>query len=695
MNEQQQKYDLVLQKTMDIISYVEHLSIEYGEILSDDGISLSNSIRVLEILPFESSRSKMKSQLITIAVCGAFSSGKSFLISALVDRLKWYERKSSAEDIFEDERIDGFITFLPSSPEQTNSCPLDVIPAPGEDLSRFEVMFDDTKTWEDKSGVGAEDDEISRKMLAYATDIEQWRVARPTQDISRNVIRARLFVGKMPIPAIIHDLPGIGGAGEVYLESVHKALREADCIVYVASAIKELTDVELDLLRFVEEIAEQNKTSVFFVLSQIDREPDWKKVLGKNNQFLREYFTKDGKPNKIFIGKGFIPLSAGGEAKAKGKFSQGTIDASVRERAIEKSGMMSFRQLILDHLTNHSGPAHLREIVVQMHGILKDIKTHMANRMQAEAVPLQDAEQRKQEAKGLVRKLTEKNKDLLEDLEHLGKATILGGFEKVREGDLLELLQRDVLPLINKLDVTKDSERDKIQQEIKRARDQWLQSPGEGFIDTWNRAWSEYQKQTIILLHDRLSEAVKEAAISYPMIIRDNTSIDWEGTGFNLRDTLELVGVAFQISAGITTIGGGVLAGSIVVGGTAIALGPIGLFLIATGIIGLGWTKLKKLADTKILRKKLIDYLSKYDEQVIAQLRHQAQDDLEKHKGGIINIVRQLIAVQQDQITTLENRLRTGDLKTHQEKIELLRKLEDEATAIEEIITDFYSSFTA
>ena len=356
---------------------------------------------------------------------------------------------------------------------------------------------------------------------------------------------------------------------------------------------------------------------------------------------------------------------------------------------------MSFRQLILDHLTNHSGPAHLREIVVQMHGILKDIKTHMANRMQAEAVPLQDAEQRKQEAKGLVRKLTEKNKDLLEDLEHLGKATILGGFEKVREGDLLELLQRDVLPLINKLDVTKDSERDKIQQEIKRARDQWLQSPGEGFIDTWNRAWSEYQKQTIILLHDRLSEAVKEAAISYPMIIRDNTSIDWEGTGFNLRDTLELVGVAFQISAGITTIGGGVLAGSIVVGGTAIALGPIGLFLIATGIIGLGWTKLKKLADTKILRKKLIDYLSKYDEQVIAQLRHQAQDDLEKHKGGIINIVRQLIAVQQDQITTLENRLRTGDLKTHQEKIELLRKLEDEATAIEEIITDFYSSFTA
>lgn len=407
-------------------------------------------------------------------------------------------------------------------------------------------------------------------------------------------------------------------------------------------------------------------------------------MLGKNNQFLHKYFTKDGKPNEIF--KEFIPLSAGAEAKAKGKFSQGTIDVLACERAVEKSGMISFRQLILDHLTRYSGPAHLREIVIQMHGILKNIKMHMANRMQAEAVPLEDAEQRKREAKELVRKLTEKNKALLEDLEYLGKATILSGFEKVREGDLLKLLQRDVLPLINKLDVTKDSERDKIEQEIKRVRDQWLQSPGEGFIDTWSRAWSEYQNQTIMFLHDRLSEAVKEAAISYPMIIQDdNTSIDWEGTGFNPKDTLELVGVAFQISAGITTIGGGVLAGSVVIGGTAVALGPIGLFLLATGVLGLGLAMFKKTVDTKILRKRLTDYLPKYDEQVVAQLRRRAQDDLEKHKGGIINIVRQLIAVQQDQITTLENRLRTGDLKTHQEKIELLRKLEDEASTIEKL----------
>ncbi|MEO7841378.1 MAG: hypothetical protein ABIU06_18705 [Anaerolineales bacterium] len=450
---EQKKYNFIVQSCTEIVSGVEQITSSYERLLLEDGINLVDTIKELEPSPFERSRSKIKSQLINVAVCGAFSSGKSFLISALIDRLQWYERQSSAEDIFEDQKTDGYITFLPTAPEQTNSCPLDVIPFPEEDFSRFEVMFDDTKQWEDKSGVKAKDDEISRKMLAYATDIDQWRVARPSQDIPRNVIRARLFVGKMPIPAIIHDLPGIGGAGEIYLNSVHEALQGADCIVYVASAIKELTDVELGLLRFVEDVSEQNKTPVFFVLSQIDREADWKRVQDKNNQFLREFFTKDGKANKVFIGKGFIPLSAGAEAKAKGRQLKGEIEIEKRDRAIERSGMQIFRDLLLQHLTNHSGPAHLQEIVVQMHGILKSVRTHLANRMQAETVPLENADDRIKEARELVRTLTEKNKVLLTDLEQLGKETLLAGFVDTDADDLLSELKKDVAPLINRLDV--------------------------------------------------------------------------------------------------------------------------------------------------------------------------------------------------------------------------------------------------
>lgn len=698
---EQKKYDFVVQSCTDIISRVEQITDSYKGILLEDGINLVDTIRELDLSPFERSRSKIKSQLINIAVCGAFSSGKSFLISALIDRLEWYERQSSAEDIFEDQKTDGYITFLPTAPEQTNSCPLDVIPFPEQNSSRFEVMFDDTKQWEDKSGIGSKDDEIARKMLAYATDIDQWRIARPSQDIPRNVIRARLYVGKMPIPAIIHDLPGIGGAGEIYLHAVHEALQGADCIVYVASAIKELTDVELGLLRFVEEVSEVNKTPVFFVLSQIDREPDWQRVLDKNNQFLKEYFLKDGKANKVFIGKGFMPLSAGAEAKAKGKYSKGEIEIEKRDRAIEKSRMQTFRDLLLQHLTTHSGPAHLKEIVVQMHGILKSIRTHLANRMQAETVPLENADQRIKEAKELVRTLTEKNKVLLTDLEQLGKETLLAGFVDTDPDDLLSDLKNNIVPLINKLDVTKEAERDKIQQEIKKVRDQWLKRPKDGFVETWNRAWSDYQKQTIILLHERLSEAAKEAAITYPVITGPDPSIEIDGIGFNAKDTVEFVKVAWQISAGVATIGGGILASSgllassVVIGGTTVALGPIGLFLVAAGAMGWATAMFKKQADLKKIRKLLTDYIPKYSDQIVGQLKLQAQEDLDKHKGSIINIVRSLISVQQDQITTLENRLRTGDLKTHQVRIGLLQELDKECKSIEKSINDFYSNIAS
>ncbi len=693
-----QKYEIAVKNCSKIISDVEHIVEAYQRLLLEEGIELSKTIRELENSPFERARSKIESQLINLAVCGAFSCGKSFLISALVNRLKWYERQSSSEDIFEDQKVDGYVTFLPTAPEQTNSCPLDVIPLRLGEYSRFEVMFEDTKKWEDKSGVNPTDDELSRKMLAYATDIAQWRVARPSQDIPRNVIRARLYVANMPIPAIIHDLPGIGGAGETYLESVHQALRQADCIIYVASAIKELTDAELALLRFVEEISEQNRSPVFFVLSQIDRESEWKRVLEKNNQFLREYFTKDGKANKIFIGKGFMPLSAGAEAKAQELFNKNIIDQKKYENSIKKSGMPTLREALIEHLQNHSGPAHLQEIAVQMHGLLKLARRHIASNIQAETIPLQEAEKSIQESKELIKTLNAKNKVLLEDLEQLGKETLLAGFMHTDPDDLISLLQKEIEPLINSSDVTKEVEIDRIKQEIKRIRDEWLHRSRSGFVDTWNQAWSDYQKQTIILLHEKLAEAAKEASITYPVMPRDEHSPDLGQDAVNLKETIELVNVAWQVSAGIaafggSALGGSALAGNVIIGGTAIALGPIGIFLMVVGALGWGWAYMKKQADLRKFRKALIEYLPKYCDQVVEQLKKQAQEDLEKHKGKIVSVVRNLSSVQQDRITTLESRLKTGDLKAHQMRVGLLEELKKECTATDKFINDFYSNF--
>ncbi len=683
---EQQAYQYLLDNCTLIIGKVEQLAASYDQLLHADGIALSNSIKALESAPFEQARAKLRSQLINMAICGAFSSGKSFLISALIDRIKWYP-DPSAKDMLAAQEVDRYTTLLPVSPQQTNSCPLAIIPWPSG--KRFQVLFDDSKQWEDKCDPSASDEDVSRLIQAYATDVGEWRAARAPGDRQRNVVRARLLVGPLPYPAIIYDLPGIGGIGEAYLQAVHEALRHADCIIYVASAIKELTDAEFALLRFVEEVADQEATPIFFVLSQIDREPDWNKILVKDNQFLETCFENRGDAKKDIIGQGFVPVSAAAEAKARGMFESGKISEPERDQAVARSGMPAFRSLLQNHLTTHSGPAHLREIMTQMYEILKDVRAHIQNREQAELLPLQDAEVRIRESRTLVRALSEKSMALAGDLDRLGQSTLEMAMQGTRPEDLRELFTDLVEPIINKADVTKDKERDKIQQSIKLVRDEWLQRPGDGFVATWTRAWSAYQKQSIALLRQRVSQAAEEAAVTFPVIVGDEFAPEIEESAMDVQDRLQVVRVAQQISFGVTGLGiGGVAAGAIAFGSAAFTIAPVGLFLIGVGAAGMGWSAIKKQRDLGKLRAPMIEYLRTYADQVVMHLDAQAKRVIARQKTEILNVVTQLISVQRDNITALENRLKTGDLKAHQQQIKRLQQFENECDIVEQLITN-------
>ena len=92
--------------------------------------------------------------------------------------------------------------FLPSSPEQTSSCPLAVKPT-SEENSRLEVLFSDTNVWENITEPYTGEDDIQRKMLAYLTDVEDWRNARPVKDLPREVKTANLYIPDMSLPAFI------------------------------------------------------------------------------------------------------------------------------------------------------------------------------------------------------------------------------------------------------------------------------------------------------------------------------------------------------------------------------------------------------------------------------------------------------------------------------------------------------------
>lgn len=265
-----------------IVNDLDALALDYAQLLSGAGINLRNSISELKISelksdPFQQARIRMNSQLINVAVCGEYSSGKSFLISGLLDRIDWY---LSEETNLEGERSDEYRSFLPSAPEETTSCPMIIL---GNNLSdtrsHFAVYFeieekeDNTsqKSSENtkikKTIIGPEDRsdpyihevDIQRTMLAYVTNFKEYRQGRLRQDLGLKVIKAELKVPHMPYPAVFHDLPGIGGATAEYSEVVQDAVRQADCVIYVAGAEKPLSGAELDLLRFVEEVAETNR----------------------------------------------------------------------------------------------------------------------------------------------------------------------------------------------------------------------------------------------------------------------------------------------------------------------------------------------------------------------------------------------------------------------------------------------------
>ena len=63
-------------------------------------------------------RERADSELLSLAFFGAFSSGKSFLISGVNNKI----------EIFKHEGRDQFAPLLPASPRHTSSCPVAVEP---------------------------------------------------------------------------------------------------------------------------------------------------------------------------------------------------------------------------------------------------------------------------------------------------------------------------------------------------------------------------------------------------------------------------------------------------------------------------------------------------------------------------------------------------------------------------------------
>src|SRR5687768_17357130 len=117
-------YDNLVKQTEDFINNVERFIIECREALAgfyntDFHNNLGISDPTIEEF-FQRLRWRIKTGLINIAVTGEFSSGKSFFVSGLINRVNWVPIiDPRLKTIFSDT----YTSFLPSSTDQTTSCP--------------------------------------------------------------------------------------------------------------------------------------------------------------------------------------------------------------------------------------------------------------------------------------------------------------------------------------------------------------------------------------------------------------------------------------------------------------------------------------------------------------------------------------------------------------------------------------------
>lgn len=299
-------------------------------------------------------RTRTASTLIKIAVLGAFSSGKSTLVSALSGKL----------EVIQVNDLDGnpaekVVGILPIAPAPASACPARVVPVSGDaqmDASGrgfLRVRFADSPDWED---IAANPD--SKLVAAYtARSADQGK--REEGHRGRDVAEAEILLSDSEIPAMLYDLPGYGAPEDPYEAVIEAAIHDADCFIYVTRANRSLAEEDLALLNSLYDSSRGRR--VIWVLTGVDEAnqvdedliPNSRKIKEQNDDYLAGWFKGiNDRPDAAFIGDGFREVSPVAEARAKG-----SGEPDVR--------MEKLRQAIREMIEAESGRKHVAAVALE------------------------------------------------------------------------------------------------------------------------------------------------------------------------------------------------------------------------------------------------------------------------------------------------------------------------------------------
>ena len=336
-------------------------------------------------------RTRAASTLINVALLGAFSSGKSFLLSGLQGGLELVEVPTS-----DGLTADKFVGLLPSSPLPTTACPASVVPvddgAPfdASGVGYLRVRFTDADGWENV-GNSPPPSRVAAYTMQDSDVTDRLREHR-----SREVAEVEVLLAKTRLPAKFYDLPGHGSPNPIHEAIVRTAMADADCFIYVSHASRSLADDDLALIHslYKHYVLTKKRKRVVWVVTAIDSAMHldhrdvaaWQATVTKNNDYLRENFVLgNGQADLAFIGEGFIPVSPALEARAEKLAGEGADTAA---RHLAESRMDRLRQAINDLISTETGAKHIAAVAIEARAIITPRQRALTDRLQAERLPI-------------------------------------------------------------------------------------------------------------------------------------------------------------------------------------------------------------------------------------------------------------------------------------------------------------------
>jgi hypothetical protein len=444
-------------------------------------------------------RTRASSSLITVALLGSFSSGKSFLIGGLQERLD-YAQVSDDYGVTSDQ----YIGLLHSAAKATTACPASVEPvqdADEVDASRkgfYRVRFTDAdaKDWVDLGNSPA-----PYVVEAYTTqDARAIARGRPSAHHRRTVAQLEISLADPALPAKLYDLPGHGSLHPIHDEIANNAWAEADCFIFSTQATHGLTMTDDVIInRLYQHHLSSSGKRVIWVLTGIDRaatanydgKPEWEDLLEETNQYMRDNFPPgaDG-IDSFFPVEGFIPVSAAWEAL--GRWHQSRGDELQAKKLIAASRMGRLRRTLIDMIDSGTGREHLARVAVEAHSIIAPRQQVLTELLDSARLPL---EQLSSEREDLSRRLNQLTKAIAVVRDQL-EGTLRYHVKRTGQtfDGLAGYLHEELDEPIRAANLAKEKEASRLENEKTRVLEGWV---AKGPAEFWSAEFTSYTENVL------------------------------------------------------------------------------------------------------------------------------------------------------------------------------------------------------